>query len=29
MGMTNDLEIAIREGSTMVRIGTALFGPRA
>ena len=28
MGMTNDLEIAIREGSTMVRIGTALFGPR-
>ena len=29
MGMTNDLEIAIREGSTMVRIGTALFGPRS
>ncbi|MEJ2202769.1 MAG: YggS family pyridoxal phosphate-dependent enzyme [Gemmatimonadota bacterium] len=28
MGMTNDLEIAIREGSTMVRIGTALFGER-
>ncbi|MBT3325700.1 MAG: YggS family pyridoxal phosphate-dependent enzyme [Gemmatimonadales bacterium] len=28
MGMTNDLHIAIREGSTMVRIGTALFGPR-
>jgi pyridoxal phosphate enzyme (YggS family) len=28
MGMTNDLDIAIREGSTMVRIGTALFGPR-
>ncbi len=28
MGMTNDLEIAIREGSTMVRIGTALFGAR-
>ncbi len=28
MGMTNDLEIAIEEGSTMVRIGTALFGPR-
>lgn len=28
MGMTNDMEIAIREGSTMVRIGTALFGPR-
>ncbi len=29
MGMTNDLEVAIREGSTMVRIGTALFGERA
>jgi pyridoxal phosphate enzyme (YggS family) len=28
MGMTNDLETAIREGSTMVRIGTALFGAR-
>ncbi len=28
MGMTNDMEIAIQEGSTMVRIGTALFGPR-
>ena len=28
MGMTNDFEIAIREGSTMVRIGTALFGAR-
>ena len=28
MGMTNDLEIAIEEGSTMVRIGTALFGER-
>jgi uncharacterized pyridoxal phosphate-containing UPF0001 family protein len=27
--MTNDLEIAIREGSTMIRIGTALFGERA
>ena len=29
MGMTNDLELAISEGSTMVRIGTALFGARA
>lgn len=29
MGMTNDLEVAIREGSTMVRIGTALFGERS
>lgn len=28
MGMTNDFEIAVREGSTMVRIGTALFGER-
>jgi pyridoxal phosphate enzyme (YggS family) len=26
MGMTNDFEIAIEEGSTMVRIGTAIFG---
>ena len=28
MGMTDDLEIAIAEGSTEVRIGTALFGSR-
>ncbi len=28
MGMTNDLAAAVREGSTMVRIGTALFGER-
>ena len=28
MGMTNDLELAIEEGSTLLRIGTALFGPR-
>ncbi|TVR29537.1 MAG: YggS family pyridoxal phosphate-dependent enzyme [Balneolaceae bacterium] len=28
MGMTNDLEVAIEEGSTMLRIGTALFGER-
>jgi PLP dependent protein len=28
MGMTGDLEVAVQEGSTMVRIGTALFGPR-
>jgi len=27
-GMSGDLEIAIAEGSTLVRIGTALFGPR-
>ncbi len=29
MGMSSDFEVAIEEGSTMVRIGTALFGPRA
>lgn len=29
MGMTNDLRIAVEEGSTMVRIGTALFGERS
>jgi hypothetical protein len=29
MGMTQDFEIAIEEGSNMVRIGTAIFGPRA
>ena len=28
MGMTNDFEVAIEEGATMVRIGTALFGER-
>lgn len=28
MGMTNDYEIAIEEGSTMVRVGTAIFGER-
>ncbi len=28
MGMTNDFRIAIEEGSTMIRIGTALLGPR-
>jgi pyridoxal phosphate enzyme (YggS family) len=29
MGMSNDYAIAIQEGSTMVRIGTAIFGQRA
>ncbi|MGC8861149.1 MAG: YggS family pyridoxal phosphate-dependent enzyme [Armatimonadota bacterium] len=29
MGMTQDFEVAIEEGSNMVRIGTAIFGPRA
>lgn len=28
MGMSNDYPIAVEEGATMVRIGTALFGPR-
>lgn len=29
MGMSGDLDAAIGNGSTMVRVGTALFGPRA
>jgi pyridoxal phosphate enzyme (YggS family) len=28
LGMSQDMELAIAEGSTMVRIGTAIFGPR-
>ncbi len=28
MGMTNDLEVAVQEGSTQVRVGSALFGER-
>ena len=28
MGMTGDLEAAIAEGATIVRVGTAIFGPR-
>lgn len=28
MGMTNDMEVAIQEGATMVRIGSAIFGKR-
>lgn len=28
MGMSADLEVAVQEGSTMVRVGTGLFGPR-
>lgn len=28
MGMSDDFAIAVQEGSTMVRVGTALFGPR-
>ena len=29
MGMTDDFEVAIEEGATMVRVGRAIFGPRA
>ncbi len=29
MGMTSDFEVAIEEGATMVRVGTAIFGQRA
>ena len=29
MGMTNDFEVAIEEGATMVRIGRAIFGERS
>nr|CRH07640.1 conserved protein of unknown function [Candidatus Magnetococcus massalia] len=28
MGMSHDFEVAIEEGATMVRVGSALFGPR-
>ena len=28
MGMSNDFEVAIEEGSTMVRVGTGIFGGR-
>jgi uncharacterized pyridoxal phosphate-containing UPF0001 family protein len=28
MGMSSDFEIAIEEGSTLVRVGTAIFGER-
>jgi len=26
MGMTNDFEVAVEEGATIVRVGTAIFG---
>ena len=29
MGMSDDMELAIAEGATLVRIGTAIFGPRS
>jgi pyridoxal phosphate enzyme (YggS family) len=28
MGMSSDFEVAVEEGATMVRVGTAIFGPR-
>ena len=28
MGMSHDFEVAVQEGSTMIRVGTAIFGPR-
>ena len=28
MGMTDDFEVAIEEGATIIRVGTALFGAR-
>jgi uncharacterized pyridoxal phosphate-containing UPF0001 family protein len=28
MGMSGDFEVAVEEGATQVRVGTALFGPR-
>lgn len=28
MGMTNDFEVAVEEGATMVRVGRGIFGPR-
>jgi hypothetical protein len=29
MGMTDDFEVAVEEGATIVRVGRALFGPRS
>jgi hypothetical protein len=29
MGMSGDFEVAVEEGSTLVRVGTAIFGPRS
>ena len=28
MGMSHDFEVAVEEGATMVRVGTAIFGGR-
>ena len=29
MGMSGDFEVAVEEGATMIRVGTAIFGPRS
>jgi len=29
MGMSHDFEVAVEEGATLVRVGTAIFGRRA
>ena len=29
MGMSSDLELAIKNGATLVRVGTDIFGPRS
>ncbi len=29
MGMSGDFEVAVEEGATLIRVGTAIFGPRA
>jgi hypothetical protein len=29
MGMSHDFEVAVEEGATIVRVGTAIFGSRA
>jgi hypothetical protein len=28
MGMSDDFEIAVAEGATMIRVGSSIFGPR-
>ena len=28
MGMTNDFQVAVEEGSNLIRVGTAIFGKR-
>jgi hypothetical protein len=28
MGMSHDFEVAVEEGATMIRVGTAIFGER-